>query len=204
MRALSPPPHRRCARVRSSAPRSARQAPWSLRTTDPGRMRTVLWTLLESLRCIGILMGPLTPQASIRMLDQLGVAPSPNGNQAGCKAAAAGDERVFAAICAGRAMAAGTRLPTPTPVFPRIDVEEEEVEAAPDGAHADAPRAAQRAPAADDSWLDSIADVEGAMRAQGEVVRALKAAKADKEQLEPEVAKLLKLKGRLAAAAPSS
>lgn len=164
-------------------------------------MRTVLWTLLEALRCIGILMQPLIPQASIRMLDQLGVAPSPNGNEAGSKALCADDERSFAAITPDRAMVAGTRLPTPAPVFPRLEVEEvaaEQEHAA--SAHSNEQHAAAAADSVPDAWLESVVDVEEAVRAQGEVVRALKAAKAGKEQIEPEVAKLLKLKSRLAAA----
>ena len=162
-------------------------------------MRTVLWTLLEALRCIGILMQPLTPQASIRMLDQLGIRPSPSGSHAGSAAAPVDDARSFAAVSPGHAVVAGTRLPAPAPVFPRIELEEAPPSAQPAAAPA-VPTQPSAHAAADDQCLDAIDDVEGAVREQGERVRALKAAKADKAQIDSEVAKLLKLKGRLAAA----
>ena len=36
------------------------QAPWALRKTDPERMATVLWVLMESLRHIGMLSAVLS------------------------------------------------------------------------------------------------------------------------------------------------
>jgi len=74
----------------------------------------------------------------------------------------------------------------PEPVFPRIETRAAPEEPAP-----------AAAPAEDDSWLDAITDVAAAVAAQGDKVRRLKADKADKAQVEREVAKLLKLKARL-------
>jgi methionyl-tRNA synthetase len=53
------------------------QAPWT-RAGDPGkaeRLRTVLWTLGESLRCLGILLDPFLPDAAARIRAALGAPP---------------------------------------------------------------------------------------------------------------------------------
>jgi len=49
------------------------QAPWALRRSDPARMRTVLYTLAEVLRHLGILVQPFVPDAAAMLLDQLAV-----------------------------------------------------------------------------------------------------------------------------------
>ncbi|MFO1066968.1 MAG: methionine--tRNA ligase [Geminicoccaceae bacterium] len=79
------------------------QAPWTLRKTDPLRMRTVLWTLAETVRQLAILTQPFMPDASARLLDQLAVPAA---------------QRDFAAL--GTVLAAGTALPAPQGVFPRF------------------------------------------------------------------------------------
>ena len=80
------------------------QAPWILRRGDPDRMRTVLYTLAETIRHLGILVQPFVPGSAIRLLDQLGVAP---------------DAREFAALAAAP-LVPGTRLPRPEGIFPRF------------------------------------------------------------------------------------
>ncbi len=80
------------------------QAPWALRKTDPARMRTVLYTLAETLRHLAILTQPVMPDAMARLLDQLGV---PAG------------ERDFAHLAPGHALVPGTTLPAPAGIFPR-------------------------------------------------------------------------------------
>ncbi len=80
------------------------QAPWALRRTDAVRMRTVLYTLAETIRHLGILVQPFVPSAAIRLLDQLGVMP---------------DARDFAAL-ASAPLVPGTRLPRPEGIFPRF------------------------------------------------------------------------------------
>ena len=85
-----------------------RQAPWVLRKSDPARMGTVLHTLAEAVRHIAILLQPFMPDAMARMLDQLSVA---------------GDGRSFAFLGADHALTAGTPLPKPQGVFPRISDE---------------------------------------------------------------------------------
>jgi len=48
-------------------------APWALKKTDPERMATVLYVLMEILRYTGILYQPLIPDSANKILDQLTV-----------------------------------------------------------------------------------------------------------------------------------
>jgi methionyl-tRNA synthetase len=80
------------------------QAPWVLRRTDEARMRTVLYTLAEVIRHLGILTQPFIPGAACKLLDQLAVAEA---------------ARHFAAIDAAR-LVPGTPLPQPAGIFPRF------------------------------------------------------------------------------------
>lgn len=85
------------------------QAPWTLKKEDPARMNTVLYVLVEVIRCIAILMQPVTPQAAGTILDQLEVAE---------------DQRSFAYIGSGHALKPGTTIDKPEGAFPRIIVDE--------------------------------------------------------------------------------
>ena len=80
------------------------QAPWTLRKTDTDRMATVLYTLLEVIRHLAILMQPVVPDSAKMMLDQLGVHE---------------DSRAFADLGPDHRLTPGTSLPKPAPVFPR-------------------------------------------------------------------------------------
>ncbi|MEK9595149.1 MAG: methionine--tRNA ligase [Rhodospirillaceae bacterium] len=80
------------------------QAPWSLRKTDPERMATVLYTLMEVLRHLALVTQPVMPQAMASLLDQLAVPAS---------------ARAFTDIGAAGALAAGAALPQPVGIFPR-------------------------------------------------------------------------------------
>ena len=80
------------------------QAPWTLRKTDPERMATVLYTLMEVLRHLAILMQPVVPDSAGRMLDQLAVP---------------ADARDFVHLDAAHRLVPGAKLPKPAPVFPR-------------------------------------------------------------------------------------
>jgi methionyl-tRNA synthetase len=83
------------------------QAPWALRKSDPARMATVLYVLIEAIRRIGILVQPVMPKSGAKILDLVAVAP---------------DARDFAAL--DQRLAPGTALPPPAPVFPRyVDAE---------------------------------------------------------------------------------
>ena len=49
------------------------QAPWKLRKEDPKRMGTVLYVLADTIRQLAILTQPFMPDASAKLLNQLGV-----------------------------------------------------------------------------------------------------------------------------------
>jgi methionyl-tRNA synthetase len=79
------------------------QAPWALRRTDPARMATVLYTLTEVLRHLGIVMQPFVPDAAAMLLDQLAVPPQ---------------ARRFADLT--DPLPPGRPLPVPRGIFPRF------------------------------------------------------------------------------------
>ena len=60
--------------------------PWKLRKSDPARMETVLYTTIEAVRQVAILIQPVMPASAGKLLDLLGVA---------------ADKRDFAALGAG-------------------------------------------------------------------------------------------------------
>jgi methionyl-tRNA synthetase len=80
------------------------QAPWALIRTDPARMRTVLYTLAETLRRLAILVQPFIPGSAGRLLDQLAVPDT---------------ARHFAALTASP-LIPGSGLPKPEGIFPRF------------------------------------------------------------------------------------
>lgn len=83
------------------------QAPWTLRKEERfEEMGQVLYNLAEAIRCIAIVLQPFCPEAAGKILDQLSVAE---------------DERAFAHLTQDYALKAGTSLPKPHGVFPRID-----------------------------------------------------------------------------------
>ena len=87
----------------------AAEQPWSLKSSDPQRMGTILSVTADVLRRIGILVQPYIPELATKLLDLLGVAES---------------ARRFADLGEAGAVPAGTKLPGPAPIFPRY-VEEE-------------------------------------------------------------------------------
>src|SRR5437763_598230 len=80
----------------------ASEAPWALAKTDPHRMGTVLFVTAEVLSQISSLIQPFMPASAAKLLDLLAV-----------------EERDFAALGAAHRITAGTKLPPPSPVFPR-------------------------------------------------------------------------------------
>jgi methionyl-tRNA synthetase len=85
------------------------QAPWVLRKTDPKRMATVLYVLLEVLRRVAILYQPIIPTSANKVLDLLHVPR---------------DERTFAHLDTSP-IVKGATIPKPEGVFPRIEMPEE-------------------------------------------------------------------------------
>lgn len=91
------------------------QAPWTLRKTDPERMRAVLLCLFMAIRDLTIAIAPVVPTAAGRVLDQLGIPARSRGF------VALGDADWYM-----QRVASGERLSTPMPAFPRLELLEEE------------------------------------------------------------------------------
>ncbi len=91
------------------------QAPWGLKKTDPERMNAVLQTLFVAIRDLAIAIQPVVPAKANAVLDQLG---------------AAADERDYAALTNeswfDALVDAGHIVEKPTPIFPRLEMPEEE------------------------------------------------------------------------------
>ena len=84
--------------------------PWVLRKTDPERMATVLYVIMEVLRFSAILYQPLIPSSANKILDQLTVPD---------------DERSFEHLDDTFAIKLGTPISKPVGVFPRLELPEE-------------------------------------------------------------------------------
>jgi len=82
----------------------AGEAPWALAKTDPQRQGTVLYVTAEVVRQVAILAQPFMPASAAKLLDLLAVPAA---------------ERTFAFLGGKQRIAAGAKLPTPAPVFPR-------------------------------------------------------------------------------------
>lgn len=82
--------------------------PWILRKTDPDRMATVLYVIMEVLRYSAILYQPLIPQSANKILDLLTVPE---------------EERTFDHLSPDFAIKPGNPISKPKAVFPRIEVE---------------------------------------------------------------------------------
>ncbi|MDN3645397.1 methionine--tRNA ligase [Pontixanthobacter aestiaquae] len=91
------------------------QAPWTLRKTDPERMKAVLLTLFKQVRVLAITVRPVVPAASNTLLDQLGIP---------------ADERDYGNLTDSdwfdRRVATAAPLEKPEGVFPRLDMPAEE------------------------------------------------------------------------------
>ena len=81
------------------------QAPWTLKKSNTERMGTVLYTLVEVLRCAAIILQPVMPRSSNEMLNQLNVPI---------------DERLFTYLTPAAKIKAGIKIEKPSPIFPRF------------------------------------------------------------------------------------
>ncbi len=89
------------------------QAPWTLKKTDPERMRTVLATLYIAIAQLAVAISPVIPTSAARLLDQMGIAPELRG---------------YAAIGShwySPLAESGFRLAPPVGLFPRLELPEE-------------------------------------------------------------------------------
>ncbi|WP_341755394.1 methionine--tRNA ligase [Candidatus Tisiphia endosymbiont of Ptychoptera albimana] len=82
-----------------------REAPWQLKKTDPIRMNEVLYTLLETLRYIAVMLQPFIPDSANKMLDQLGVPKS---------------QRMFKHLTKEFILIPGSNISQPKAIFPRF------------------------------------------------------------------------------------
>jgi methionyl-tRNA synthetase len=82
-----------------------KEAPWKLKVNDIEKMHEVLYVLLESLRYIAIMLQPFVPDASSKMLNQLGVGL---------------DKRTFKHLTVEYALVPGNVISEPNIIFPRI------------------------------------------------------------------------------------
>lgn len=91
------------------------QAPWTLKKTDPARMKVVLQTVFLAVRDLAIAIRPVVPGSADRLLDQMGVP---------------ADERDYRALADdgwfARLVASGFRLEQPQGVFPRLELPADE------------------------------------------------------------------------------
>jgi methionyl-tRNA synthetase len=152
------------------------QAPWVLVKSDPARLQTVLYVLIELLRHSGIMLQPVMPQTCALMLDLLGVPQD-------------AAHRNFAALAL--LGPSGGKIGSPKPIFPKLVY-------TPPAAAIEAADKGVSAKKADFSAYDAYDEeqVKGKLLAVGEEIRAQKALKAGKKELEPLVQELLYLKER--------
>jgi len=80
------------------------QAPWRLKESDPKRMEEVLYTMMEVIRVIAIMLQPVTPQAAAVLLGNLGIS----------------EPQDFSQI--KNTITPGAPLPAPVVAFPRIEL----------------------------------------------------------------------------------
>lgn len=85
------------------------QAPWELKKSDEERMKTVLYVLAETVRVLGIIVQPVTPEAANKILDQLKVPEN---------------ERDYSFISADHMLKSDVAIDKPEGVFPRLDTTE--------------------------------------------------------------------------------
>ena len=94
-------------------------APWALRKTHPERMKAVLATLFLCIRDLAIAIRPIVPRSADTLLDSMGIL---------------GTERDQAALKDAewylRLARSEYRLEKPTPLFPRLELPEDEEAAA--------------------------------------------------------------------------
>ncbi len=83
------------------------QEPWTLKKTNPQRMKTVLYVLAEVLRYLGILSSPIIPKAAKKLLTQLNIPE---------------DQQTISSL-EKHLLATGSKLPIPEGLFPRVQTE---------------------------------------------------------------------------------
>lgn len=80
------------------------RAPWQLKKTDHAQMLEVLYTLLEVIRYIAIMLQPFIPESASKILHQLAVDK---------------EHRLFKHLTQRYAIKAGSKINSPQPIFPK-------------------------------------------------------------------------------------
>ncbi|OJX13175.1 MAG: methionine--tRNA ligase [Caedibacter sp. 37-49] len=86
------------------------EQPWSLKKTDPERMATVLYVLMEVLRHLAFYIAPIMPQTSEKLLALLGIT----------------DKHMTFEKLNQKKLESGMDLPQPQGLFPRIEKDRKE------------------------------------------------------------------------------
>ena len=98
----------------------ATREPWKKANSDPGEMRVVLYTTLEVLRIVAILLQPVMPASMNKLLDLLAVPPDErNFRDLEVWTEDIEVDEPFWRIRAPHRLKPGALLPPPAPVFPR-------------------------------------------------------------------------------------
>jgi methionyl-tRNA synthetase len=92
-----------------------RMAPWALRKSDPERMKAVLATLFLCIRDLAIAIRPIVPTSADKLLDQMGIPHDARDH------AALHDVNWYVSLARS-----DFRLAAPNPIFPRLELPEEE------------------------------------------------------------------------------
>ena len=95
--------------VRHSNAYVAEQEPWALRKNDIPRMETVLYIAYEAIRYLAIICQPFMPDSCHKMLNQLGIGI---------------ESRQFTNLRVDKNNFVGVALPSPVPIFPRLEQNE--------------------------------------------------------------------------------
>ena len=98
----------------------ATREPWKLAKTDLGEMQVVLFATIEVLRIAAILLQPVMPKAMGNLLDLLAV-PLDQRSFGALEVSVEGVDPSdqYWRVKASHRLMAGTKLPTPSPIFPR-------------------------------------------------------------------------------------
>jgi methionyl-tRNA synthetase len=98
----------------------ATREPWKLAKTDVGEMRVVLYTTLEVLRIVAVLLQPVMPGSMSKLLDLLAV-PDDERSFGALEVSGGGldEDNPYWRIGASHRLEPGKALPPPAPIFPR-------------------------------------------------------------------------------------
>jgi methionyl-tRNA synthetase len=162
------------------------QAPWALKKTDVARMHSVLFTLVETIRRIAVLLEPIVPSSSVKLMEQIGCYDL------------GGDENQYTSFDSfDTVLPPGAKVRDAQPVFPKIEKEKDA------SGNEIASKKKKKAKVKVNSQLESVREeykttskeimIERIVE-QGDHIRSLKNSGAEKDIIQENVDKLLALK----------